>query len=102
MIDTDARAETDDAIARSLARVRRRASGLGGDMEALGAAIERAAGGGKRFRPALVVAYPYLPVYYPYLPVARARKSGAAERGLRPPRRPRSSGTTRPCASRKV
>ncbi len=56
MIDTDARAATDDAIARSLARVRRRASGLGGDMEALGAAIERAAGGGKRFRPALVVA----------------------------------------------
>ncbi|MDZ8172174.1 polyprenyl synthetase family protein [Microbacterium xanthum] len=56
MIDTDARAATDEAIARSLARVRARATGLGTDMAALGAAIERAAGGGKRFRPALVVA----------------------------------------------
>ncbi|GAA1962773.1 polyprenyl synthetase family protein [Microbacterium aquimaris] len=56
MIDTDARAATDEAIARSLARVKSRATAIGGEMAALGSAIERAADGGKRFRPALVVA----------------------------------------------
>jgi len=56
MIELGSRPAIDDAIAESLARVRIRAEGLGGGFPALAAALTRAAGGGKRLRPALVAA----------------------------------------------
>lgn len=46
----------DQAIAGAIDRIRDRAGALGGAFPALGDAISRAATGGKRFRPALVVA----------------------------------------------
>lgn len=51
-----ARAGIDDAIERALRRLDRRLAPLGDGAEALSAAISRAAAGGKRFRPLLVVA----------------------------------------------
>lgn len=56
MIDLASRPAIDDAIEDALARVRIRADGVGGGFPALAGALSRAAGGGKRFRPALVVA----------------------------------------------
>jgi geranylgeranyl pyrophosphate synthase len=52
----DDRAGIDAAIGVSLARIGARSAGLGPAAEALGEAIARAANGGKRLRPALVVA----------------------------------------------
>jgi geranylgeranyl diphosphate synthase type II len=51
-----ARAGIDAAIDTSLRRLRERAATVDPTIDALAAAIERAAAGGKRFRPALVVA----------------------------------------------
>jgi geranylgeranyl diphosphate synthase type II len=56
VIDLAARPAIDDAIDDALARVRIRADGLGGGFPALAEALTRAATGGKRLRPALVVA----------------------------------------------
>jgi geranylgeranyl diphosphate synthase, type I len=56
MISRAARAAVDEAIDCSLQRINSRALGLGGGFEALSAAVARATAGGKRFRPALVVA----------------------------------------------
>jgi len=56
MIHLAARPAVDDAIEDALARVRIRAGGLGGGFPALADALSRAATGGKRLRPALVVA----------------------------------------------
>ncbi|MEU1970188.1 polyprenyl synthetase family protein [Microbacterium sp. NPDC019599] len=49
-------AAIDAAISTAVERIRTRAEGLGGSFPALGDAIARAADGGKRFRPFLVVA----------------------------------------------
>ena len=46
----------DHAIDEAMARIQRRSATQGGSMSALGDAMSRAAGGGKRFRPALVAA----------------------------------------------
>ncbi|MCK6067880.1 MULTISPECIES: polyprenyl synthetase family protein [Microbacterium] len=46
----------DTAIDAALQRLRTRMTPMNGSADALGAAIQRAAGGGKRFRPTLVVA----------------------------------------------
>ncbi|WP_438352607.1 polyprenyl synthetase family protein [Microbacterium sp. CJ88] len=54
--DPAARDGIDREIAAALERIRARAIPLGDGASALAAAIGRAAGGGKRFRPALVVA----------------------------------------------
>jgi geranylgeranyl pyrophosphate synthase len=54
--DPAARDGIDREIEAALARIRRRAAPLGGGTVALADAIARAADGGKRFRPALVVA----------------------------------------------
>ena len=56
LLGTAARAEIDAAIDGALARIDRRAQPFGGAFAELGSAIRRAAHGGKRFRPALVVA----------------------------------------------
>jgi geranylgeranyl diphosphate synthase type II len=56
LLSTDARAQIDTTIDGALARIDRRAQPFGGVFAELGAAIHRAARGGKRFRPALVVA----------------------------------------------
>lgn len=56
MIQLASRPAIDDAIADALARMRIRADTLGGGFAALADALSRAAGGGKRFRPALVAA----------------------------------------------
>ena len=56
MIGLASRPAIDDAIDDALARVRIRAEGLGGGFPALADALARAAGGGKRLRPALVAA----------------------------------------------
>jgi len=56
MIALHSRPAIDDAIDDALARVRGRADELGGGFTELGAALSRAAQGGKRFRPALVAA----------------------------------------------
>ncbi|MEV7693395.1 polyprenyl synthetase family protein [Microbacterium sp. NPDC089189] len=50
------RAGIDDAVDGALARIRDRARGLGEGFDVLAAAVTRAASGGKRFRPANVVA----------------------------------------------
>jgi len=52
----DVRQGIDDEIDAALARLRRRAGDLGESFAALADAVTRAASGGKRFRPALVVA----------------------------------------------
>lgn len=49
-------AAIDDAIDEAIGRIQARSSAQGGSLRALGGAIARAAGGGKRFRPALVAA----------------------------------------------
>ena len=49
-------AAIDDAIAEAIGRIQTRSASHGGALSALGDAIGRAAGGGKRFRPALVAA----------------------------------------------
>lgn len=49
-------AAIDDAIDQAVSRIRDRAEALGGAFGELGRAVERATAGGKRFRPALVVA----------------------------------------------
>lgn len=49
-------AAVDSAITAAIDRIRGRAGSLGGAFPALGEAIGRAASGGKRFRPALVIA----------------------------------------------
>lgn len=54
-VDEAARARIDAAIASSLARLEARAATRGESAVALAASIQRAAGGGKRLRPALVV-----------------------------------------------
>lgn len=54
--DPAVRAVVDSAIDAALARVSRRADAFGGGFAALGEAIGRAGAGGKRLRPALVVA----------------------------------------------
>jgi len=46
----------DRAIDEAIARIQSRSASQGGSMSALGDAMSRAAGGGKRFRPALVAA----------------------------------------------
>jgi geranylgeranyl diphosphate synthase type II len=56
VIHLASRPAVDDAIEDALARVRIRADGLGGSFPALAEALSRAAQGGKRLRPALVVA----------------------------------------------
>lgn len=56
MISPATRATIDETIDGSLRRIRHRAIELGGGFEALGDAVARATAGGKRFRPALVVA----------------------------------------------
>ncbi|GAA1992328.1 polyprenyl synthetase family protein [Microbacterium pumilum] len=56
MIGLAPRAAIDLAIGDALGRVRNRAESLGGGFPALAGAVSRAAGGGKRFRPALVTA----------------------------------------------
>ena len=56
LLSADARAQIDAAIDGALARIDRRAEPFGGVFAELGSAIHRAARGGKRFRPALVVA----------------------------------------------
>ncbi|WP_439592346.1 polyprenyl synthetase family protein [Microbacterium sp.] len=56
MIDPPTRAAIDEAIDASLARLNGRAQSLGGGFADLGLAVARAAAGGKRLRPALVVA----------------------------------------------
>jgi geranylgeranyl diphosphate synthase type II len=56
MITPSDRAAIDRSIDRSLARMRERAGTLGEAFHSLVASIERAAAGGKRWRPALVVA----------------------------------------------
>ncbi|GAA3627961.1 polyprenyl synthetase family protein [Microbacterium awajiense] len=56
MIDPPLRAEVDQAIDRELARVRDRAGAMSEPFAALGDATARAAAGGKRLRPALVLA----------------------------------------------
>jgi len=56
VIELASRPAIDDAIDDALARVRIRADGLGGGFPALADALTRAAGGGKRLRPALVAA----------------------------------------------
>lgn len=52
----EARAGIDEAIDGTIARIRRRSHELGDGFAILGDALVRAASGGKRFRPALVVA----------------------------------------------
>lgn len=54
--DPTVRAAVDGAIDDALGRIRDRSERLGGSFAALGEAIGRAASGGKRLRPALVVA----------------------------------------------
>ncbi|MCT9820428.1 polyprenyl synthetase family protein [Microbacterium sp. W1N] len=54
-VDDDTRAHIDAAISSSLARLAARTQTRGESAQALVAAIERAAAGGKRLRPALVV-----------------------------------------------
>lgn len=54
--DPTARVAIDDTIDAALARIRTRAQALGDGATALADAIARSASGGKRFRPALVVA----------------------------------------------
>ncbi|RLK49116.1 polyprenyl synthetase family protein [Microbacterium telephonicum] len=54
-VDTDARLRIDAAIDASLTRLSARAATRGESAAALASAIERAAAGGKRLRPALVV-----------------------------------------------
>ncbi len=54
--DPTARVAIDDTIDAALARIRTRAQALGDGATALADAIARSAAGGKRFRPALVVA----------------------------------------------
>ena len=56
LLSADARARIDATIDDALARIDRRAEPFGGAFAELGSAIHRAARGGKRFRPALVVA----------------------------------------------
>ncbi|GAA1936874.1 polyprenyl synthetase family protein [Microbacterium aoyamense] len=56
MIDPPTRAAIDDAINDAITRLRGRAEALGGGFAALGLAVARASAGGKRLRPALVVA----------------------------------------------
>ncbi|WP_159498329.1 polyprenyl synthetase family protein [Microbacterium sp. 18062] len=55
-LDAAARAGIDSAIDDAVARIRRRSPELGETFAALADAVTRAAGGGKRFRPSLVVA----------------------------------------------
>lgn len=56
MIGLASRPAIDSALDDALARVQTRADDLGGGFPALAGALSRAAGGGKRFRPALVTA----------------------------------------------
>ena len=56
MITVSARAAIDESIDAALERIRQRSETLGSGFGALAEAVCRAAGGGKRFRPALVVA----------------------------------------------
>ncbi|CDJ98926.1 Geranylgeranyl pyrophosphate synthase [Microbacterium sp. C448] len=56
LVGSVARAEIDTQIDGALARIQRRAEPFGGVFAELGSAIQRSAQGGKRFRPALVVA----------------------------------------------
>ncbi len=56
LLSADSRAQIDATIDQALARIDRRAQPFGGVFAELGAAIHRSARGGKRFRPALVVA----------------------------------------------